>query len=627
MSAIFGIINKNGKPVELTEIQAMQSALKHRAVDGSGIYHSGNTLIGHQNFVTSIYQKQGCLPFEDDTYIITCDARIDNRLELANTLNYKSKYPAVHDSLVILEAYKKWRENCTNYLEGEFAFVIWNKQTQTLFAATDHIGFKRFYYYDAPDQFIFATEIKGIRAVKQTPVVFNEQVIAEYFTKQYTHITFDKNIFTLPAASYLSLGLQQPLTVTKYWSIGAKRKYSFRKEEDWAECLRELLIKAVQNRLYTEGLTGITLSGGLDSSFVAAIAATILQKQNKVLHTFSSVLPEGYTGKEKDERFYINALGKQYGNIEQTFVWPPLSIGPFSDLPTVFTKTERLVNAFHYMDEAICQAAQQKNITILLNGFGGDMSISNKGKDVIYRLLKSGNFSKALHYFKWKKTEKNLWDNVESSSSFLRTLKSEILDNTLFFRYLYNPVKTFSRSEIPLTGHLLRSTLSKWHTGTHPYTQHFRQRINSGSLGKTIDDVCAFSPYYRLETHIPILHKSINEFYFDVPPEQFVIHDQQRSLMRRAMIGYVPAEIINRTDKKPYTPDFSQRLLLQQDHIKMALKKEAVNENNYLDKQVMQKQFTALLNSNGQIASTSVQLSVTKSVLVNDFIEWVAINK
>lgn len=207
MGAIFGIINKDGKPIEQADISDMQTAMQHRAVDGSGVYHSKQVIIGHQQLITNIFQINEHLPYEDDTYVITADACIDNRKELARILDYAGKYPSLHDSLIILEAYKKWGPQCTDRLDGEFAFAIWNKQTQTLFAATDHIGFRRFHYYDTPSQFILATEIKSIRAVKQTPAVFNEDVLIESFTRHHSGITFDKEIFfyLLPGISCWNL--------------------------------------------------------------------------------------------------------------------------------------------------------------------------------------------------------------------------------------------------------------------------------------------------------------------------------------------------------------------------------------------------------------------------------------
>ena len=161
MSAITGIFYRNGRDVNLDQINKMNDSLSYRGNDGSGVCLDGSVALGHQMLHTtkeSILEK---LPFKDENsgIIITADARIDNRDELASTLKLENN-SKVPDSLFILKAYQKWGEQCPEKLLGDFAFVIWDNQK--IFCARDHIGVKPFYYYLSNNAFFFASEIKAL---------------------------------------------------------------------------------------------------------------------------------------------------------------------------------------------------------------------------------------------------------------------------------------------------------------------------------------------------------------------------------------------------------------------------------------------------------------------------------
>jgi len=297
MSAIFGIINKTGKPVEEPTIQKIRDSLIHRAVDGSGAWHSDNIFLGHHKLAITPEQSAERLPFEMNGLVITSDTRIDNRDELINRLKGEMPVqPEISDASLILAAYRKWDEKCMDHIEGEFAFAIWNKKAHTLFCAVDHIGFRPLFYFDTPSVFIFSSEMKGIFAVKETPNVFNEESLIEYFFRQSDMTkTHNDEIFALCGGHKLVVSHYR-VDVERYWNPQPPGKYHFKKDDEWAGCLRDLLFQSVENRFRTNLPVGIGLSGGLDSSSIACIAGQILEKRNQTLYSFSSVLPQNHQG-------------------------------------------------------------------------------------------------------------------------------------------------------------------------------------------------------------------------------------------------------------------------------------------------------------------------------------------
>ncbi|EHQ27898.1 asparagine synthase-related protein [Mucilaginibacter paludis] len=561
MSAIFGIIDKTGRNTNDETIAKIQNTLAHRAVNSSGQYHQANVFLRHHNLITNIYQKNEQLPFEDERFVVVSDAKIYNRRALSHTLGYEKKYAFLHDSKIILECYKKWQEKCTDYLEGEFVFVIWDKLSKQLFAATDHMGFRSLFYYDSPQLFVFSSEIKGIVDANFTKKIFNSDSIVRHFKRAYKGATFDTEIFELIAASQLSVGVNRPLIIKKYWFVKAINKYKFKKHDDWSDCLRELLTQAVANRLETDQNVGVLLSGGLDSSFVASIAANILAKQNKTLYSFSSVLPEHHIGPEKDERHYIKIIGKHFENMDQTFVWPDANIGPFSHLEDTFNKYSTPPFQYHYLDNALFSEVKKRDVNILLSGFGGDMTVSNRGIDSIYEFIIRGNLLKAYKYFNLEKGKGSLFE-ITKSRSLLQAIKAEILDNTLFFKHVYNPLRAVVKDEYVFKDHINLKINNKSSYG-HPYRKDLIKNIDSGVIGKFFTTMHSYGTYYNTEYSALMMDKGLTEFFFDVPPEQFILDGQSRSLLKRAMEGIVPNEIITRDDKRAYTPDFFRRFLSQ----------------------------------------------------------------
>ncbi|MEO0970581.1 MAG: asparagine synthetase B, partial [Cyanobacteria bacterium J06639_18] len=187
MSGIAGIKYLDNSLLHRADLVLMLDTLAHRGPDGADIWVDGNIGLGHRMLWTtpeSLIEKQ---PLVDRVrnLAIAADARIDNREELISQLsldNSPSDRPlnqninqnnsclkTVTDSQLILEAYKKWGEDCLEYLVGDFAFAIWDGCKQTLFCARDHFGVKPFYYYQSDQVFIFASEIKALLCLPQVP--------------------------------------------------------------------------------------------------------------------------------------------------------------------------------------------------------------------------------------------------------------------------------------------------------------------------------------------------------------------------------------------------------------------------------------------------------------------------
>jgi asparagine synthase (glutamine-hydrolysing) len=560
MSAIFGIVHKNGKAVDPTQTELLEGTLQHRCTDGKSLFLDGNVAFGHCRLYTHPQQRFENQPSSMGSLLVTADIRLDNRRELAKSLGLEqARLIETSDDQLLMMAYQKWQKDCVKQLEGEFAFALWDSVRQELFAATDPIGFRPLFYYDAPDRFIFCSEIKGVVAVKPLPNRFEEESLIEYsYRKGDPRKTYNKEVFALCGGNTITIPLNGRTRIEKYWTLTSTGKYHFRRDEDWYDCTRDLLYKAVEKRLNPEVPNGITLSGGLDSSSIACILSDLLLKKNKPLYAFSSVLPLNYNGIEKDERPYIEIVGKRCPNLIQTYVEAP-GVGPLTDIEAAFDIEESFPNSFFYMDRALVHAAMEKRIRNIYNGFGGDYWVSNKGNSVIYCLMNDGHPMEALRLIQEFSRQQH--------TSFFHEFRCRYASRTPIYKALRSVLKrdkginwqykTFLRDDfLKAYARVLNETEKAEYA-----SQKMKRWLEAGRIGRITALYNNRNGHFSMDSSIPLFDKDLMEFLYDVPAALYVRNGQPRNLFRMAIQPIVPEETFRRTDKLPYVPGFPHRVL------------------------------------------------------------------
>ncbi|MFD2519615.1 asparagine synthetase B family protein [Emticicia soli] len=604
MSAIFGIINKNKVLVKLTDINTMSQKLMHHAIDGKDIYSAENVMLGYHHLMTHATQEEEKMPFVYEEYIVIADARIDNRVNLSVLLNIRKKQEDISNALLLIESFKKWGENCVEHLEGEFSFMIYHKSTGSFFAASDHIGHRSFFYHDSPERFIFASEIKAVLAVKSSPHYFNDDFIVKCFVRNYNGYTYIKDIHALKGGHSLVYNPHKGLRQQKYWTAQIPGKYRFQSLTQWGECLRELMTEAIEQRISTNQAVGVKLSGGLDSSFITSLISQILLKKNKSFTAFSSVLDENDPNKANDESFYINLLGKHLPNMEQVFICPPKHIGPFHNLKRLFEEADGAFNPFHYLDTTFLEAAQSRNIRLLFNGYGGDHAISNTRRSYLYQLTKGMEFGEIFRILKLLKKGYGY--------SVLQLVRSDILAYTPFYIFLK---KTLKKKSDDNTDYFSPEIEKKIVDFDRTYSLDLKTTLldamNNGNLGRDHHEVYYRDAHFGLRKTTPFLDKKLLEFYLDVPEKVLFDNGLRRGLIREAMRGLVPDEIVWRKYKKAYSPDFQDRTgALEIWRNKLLYAPEYESTRVYMNK----KNIKAHLHKG--------DINATMSVLIFVFIQW-----
>jgi asparagine synthase (glutamine-hydrolysing) len=271
----------------------MTDALAHRGPDAAGIACLGPVVLGHRRLSVIDIAESNNQPLVDGSGRVTIvfNGEIYNYRELRRTLEASgAQFRTQGDTEVILEAYKAWGDECVQRLNGMFAFALWDAPRHRLLLARDRLGEKPLFFTRLPnDGLLFASEPEALRVHPSAPRELDPIGIAHYLILNYTlgpH-TLLRGLERLPPGCLLCCERGQPPVVRPYWDLAAvyHRKRRFASEAAAAEELASLIDDAVRLRLVSDVPLGAFLSGGVDSSAVAAAMARA--RPSDQVHTFS----------------------------------------------------------------------------------------------------------------------------------------------------------------------------------------------------------------------------------------------------------------------------------------------------------------------------------------------------
>jgi asparagine synthase (glutamine-hydrolysing) len=279
-------------------VVSMTNQLVHRGPDSGAVVDRGAVVLGHRRLSIIDLTKAGSQPMADHTGTvwIVFNGEIYNFPELRAQLEgYGHRFRTNSDTEVILEAYKKWGEDCLERLVGMFAFAIWDENRNRLLLARDRLGEKPLYFQNLVNGgLIFASEMKALRAHPEASSTVNPAALSDFLSLNY--ILSDKSILRgvekLPAAHYLLFEKGRPPVMKQYWDLARhfREKRPYRSEAAAAEELAHHLESAVKGQLLSDVPLGAFLSGGIDSS--AVVASMVKQRPGGGNSTFSLGFPE-----------------------------------------------------------------------------------------------------------------------------------------------------------------------------------------------------------------------------------------------------------------------------------------------------------------------------------------------
>lgn len=370
MCGIVGVFSKN--PVaDMSLFVRMRDAMIHRGPDDAGVWWSPDKRLGlaHRRLAILDLSPGGHQPMEDSTgrYVITLNGEIYNYRELREELlKAGHTFRSSSDTEVLLESYKEWGKNCLEHLMGAFAFAIYDGTSRELFLARDRGGEKPLFYKQLDDRFVFASELKALMADPAFPRELDLEALDYYLTYGYVSgdQTILKDTYKLPPGHAMVYGLERKcMNIWRYWELPKNQPRHGVSIEDLTEELEAILSKSVRRQLVADVPIGVLLSGGLDSSLITAIAASV---SDQPIKTFTVSFPGHGSFNEGP---YARLVAEYFGTEHNDLVAEPTSV---LLLPQLARQYDEPLADHSIVPTSMLAGLVRKSVTVALGGDGGD---------------------------------------------------------------------------------------------------------------------------------------------------------------------------------------------------------------------------------------------------------------
>ncbi len=589
MSGIFIIHHLDHSPLPIAEAEILLAINPEWSQDGYKLWSSDDTAVACQYFWVDQADRMDPQPLVDSSRrcVLSADARIDNHDELATQLGLTAAdLHLTSDARMILLSYLKWGPACVEYLRGDFVFIILDIDEHSIFIARDPLGTRSLAYYRNDKLFIAASEINQIISHPEVPVKINENRIAEYLVNDFHNQedTYYSNIHYLPPGSCLHLKPTGCKTWS-YWQIDPERRIRYRNDDQYAEHFLELLQQAVNARLRSTGTIAVSMSGGLDSSSVAALTSQYFSNSSP---TQSQLPVFSYSFQEfpsLDEFRYIQPMQQKFNlqyhpvNCDQTWTlngypgsWP-VDIGyPLGD-------------AYALLPENLAKTAGQAGVRLLLSGYYGDVLFEGGWywASSLLQGMHLGTLFQQIRHFKsrvvWKR---DIWDHGIRPfipNRIRRIYRAARPRPDVKIGFAVNP-EFLKKSPI--------SRLEQDSQGRAIFpAPGMSSRFQSLTLNLFSQGAAATRKLYLrngIELETPYWDRSLVEFVMAVPADQLHRPEKDRYLFRNAMKGILPSEVVNRRDKTNFFPLFEKGLLEKEvETVRKILQHPQILERQYIN--------------------------------------------
>src|SRR5438132_223964 len=393
MCGICGILHPDPRQrVERGTLAEMNQQIIHRGPDDDGFFVEGNIGLAMRR-LSIIDIRTGHQPIrnEDENIWIVYNGEIYNHQQLRADLETRGhRYRTKSDTETIVHLYEEYGRDCVNHLRGMFAFAIWDRRTRRLFVGRDRLGIKPLYYRYDRKTFLFGSEIKAILAYPGVKAEFNQSTLAEYLA--FGYIAGPETMFAgvqklLPGHT-LELNESGELKVEPYWDLSVRSDSDHRPRSYYVKAYRDLLEECVASHLMSDVPLGMFLSGGLDSSAVAALATKI---RGEPIETFSV----GYGEEEYNELPYARQVAEHLGSKHHEVRLSREEF--FETLPQLIWHEDESIVWPSSVSLYFVARLARKRVSVVLTGEGSDETLAgytryawtlkNSRMDNVYRAL------------------------------------------------------------------------------------------------------------------------------------------------------------------------------------------------------------------------------------------------
>ena len=535
MCGIYGLINFNDKPIEKELLFAMGDKMIHRGPDGEGYITFDKIGIGMRRLAI-IDPSGGQQPIsnEDETIYIVLNGEIYNHTELRNELLQRGhRFKTKSDVECVIHLYEELGTACINRLNGMFAFALFDKKQNRLWLARDRLGIKPLFYLKSDKQFIFSSDLNAIKTIKNVTV--KEEALIKYLG--FSYVPEPETIYH----DVYKLGCGEQITIensnfkhSSYWTPHVSSTFVGSIQEATSK-LEAILFESSKLQIRSDVPIGVFLSGGIDSSAIAAFVAK-LNTQNAI-KTFTV----NFLGKRGQDSKYAKIIADtieaKHNVIELDSSNLALALDELLPLMDEPLSDSAIVPTY-----IISKYAKKKGIKVLLSGAGGDevfggykrhfpMRFGSAAWIAQHKLIR--NLFKIITKYSHPHLSRRLASPARNfaisiSGANLELLSEAFNNNEHFHKLLLNFEKIFYDASSPKIIDRMRLDLQTY--------------LPNNIMSLTDKATMAAS----VEGRVPLLDHRLVEFAFSLPSDFNPLWGKDKGLFKNLLINHLPKEILNR---------------------------------------------------------------------------------
>lgn len=554
MCGIAGFLTTSPTSGDPKILERMTSSIAHRGPDGFGYFSDPGVYLGHRR-LSIIDLAAGNQPManEDNSVWVVYNGEIFNHAEVRPALEAAGhRYKTHCDTETILHGWEQYGADCLSLFRGMFAFALWDRKQQTLFCARDRLGIKPFYYFWDGRVFAFASEIKALLEYPGISPQLETDLLPEYLSFGYNseERTLFRGIKRLMPGHHLTIRLgrdrQPELKIQQYWDVPAPDTAEDRSDAEWIAETRRRLEETVQMRLMSDVPLGMFLSGGVDSSAIAALTKRLT---NGPVKTFSV----GYNERQYSELGYAAEVARAIGTdhhevvigIEDFFNALPMLIW-HEDEPIAWPSSI----ALHFVSKL---AASQ--VKVVLTGEGSDELFAGYNR---YRVNRINMRAASMYRLVPGPLRQFIRTRIATTSLLKAELRRKLghsflaREGTVESLFLDNFYGAFSQEQ---QNRLLASPPEAVYRN---YRRYWDARSSSPLLDRMLyadqktyleellmkQDQMSMS--CSIESRVPLLDHTFVEFSTRVPDSLKIRGSEQKYIFKKAVEDILPHDIVYR---------------------------------------------------------------------------------
>ena len=567
MSGIAGIIRFDGGPVEPGLVEKMTASMAHRGPDGIHHWVRGSVALGQCMLRTTpeSLEEEQPLVNEDESVVLVMDGRVDNWEELRKELLDRGTVLRNRsDAELVLRSYEQWGQECLAHIDGDFALLVWDARRRTAFCARDRLGNKPFNYHWDGKVLAFSSELHAVLRLPWVKQELNEGMLAEFLAAEWysRDETFWKGITRLVAAHRMEVTEQGPLPEL-YWEPDLFAQLPFTRDDDYIEYYRELFADTVRRISRSHRTLACEVSGGLDSSAIVAMAATLNQSTELQAPGIEGYTLDFHGDPDADELQYARATGEHTAVRVHEILPSYRSLDWYRDMAVRYSDFPGYPNGT--MSLSLRETARANGSFVLLGGDGGDQWL---GQGVFGHY-----YAEALGAGEWKIVLDSVKADIRNRGVRQAAWQAT---RSAVARRLPGPLKDLCRRHRHVPGRTglwltprLQARLQERPRRVHqPSLERCRRRSQRTQLQFLRDAYAVLAREMEersacragIELRHPFWNADIVQFAFSTPEWLRSRGRSTKYVHRRAMQGLLPGVVVERETKAEFSVTFHRQL-------------------------------------------------------------------